>query len=74
MMRGMRLSIIWEKGCISPNTGTFFETHKQHGLYHIGKPEMSLLTFSKDMAHRKFGHVNEKDLDALGDWSGELSP
>lgn len=60
--------------CISPNTGTFFETHKQHGLYHIGKPEMSLLTFSKDMAHRKFGHVNEKDLDALGDWSGELSP
>ena len=60
--------------CYSPNGSAYFDVRKKNGLYHVGKPHVSFLAMSKNMAHRKFGHINEADLDKLGDWSGELSP
>ena len=60
--------------CFHPDGSSYFDVKKRRGLYHVGKPTVSFLAMNKNQAHRKFGHLNEKDLDALGDWSGELSP
>ena len=60
--------------CFHPDGSRYFDVKKQRGLYHVEKPTVSFLAMNKNLAHRKFGHLNEKDLDALGDWSGKLSP
>ena len=49
-----------------------WQAHKQNGLYQIqGIVDRCLL--SKDEAHKKFGHINDRQLSTLGDFDGERS-
>ena len=71
---GHKIVTVGGKGRCSFNGKTYFDFRKINGLYHLEKSQVSFLAMSKNAAHRKFGHINECDLNKLGDWSGELSP
>jgi hypothetical protein len=50
-----------------------WQAHKKDGLYHLDAGHHTCL-LSKQEAHARFGHINEKQLASLGDFDGELSP
>jgi hypothetical protein len=49
-----------------------WEAHKRDGLYQIGDM-MERCLMNKDEAHIKFGHINDRQLESLGDFDGERS-